>query len=126
MPECRSMSGWGAAQELEKIVGYYVMKGFHALDVGLDVTVNSTCGHRPICSRPTRRIGMPPRSRAAGGVVQPERKYARLGHDRIAYQVLGQGPPDLVLTLNSFGHVDIAWEDPGTPCSCARWHRSPG
>jgi class 3 adenylate cyclase len=36
-----------------------------------------------------------------------------LGHDRIAYQVLGQGPPDLVLTLNSFGHVDIAWEDPG-------------
>jgi class 3 adenylate cyclase/pimeloyl-ACP methyl ester carboxylesterase len=45
--------------------------------------------------------------------VQPETRYARLGHDRIAYQVLGQGPPDLVVTLNSFGHVDIAWEDPG-------------
>jgi pimeloyl-ACP methyl ester carboxylesterase len=45
--------------------------------------------------------------------VQPETKYARLGHDRIAYQVLGQGPPDLVVTLNSCGHVDIAWEDPG-------------
>jgi class 3 adenylate cyclase len=27
--------------------------------------------------------------------------------------VLGHGPPDLVVTLNSFGHVDIAWEDPG-------------
>jgi class 3 adenylate cyclase/pimeloyl-ACP methyl ester carboxylesterase len=45
--------------------------------------------------------------------VQPETRYARLGHDRIAYQVLGHGPPDLVLTLNSFGHIDIAWEDPG-------------
>jgi class 3 adenylate cyclase len=45
--------------------------------------------------------------------VQPETKYARLGHDRIAYQVLGQGPPDLVLTLNSFGHVDVGWEEPG-------------
>jgi class 3 adenylate cyclase/pimeloyl-ACP methyl ester carboxylesterase len=45
--------------------------------------------------------------------VQPETRYARLDHDRIAYQVLGQGPPDLVVTLNSFGHIDIAWEDPG-------------
>jgi len=30
--------------------------------------------------------------------VQPKTKYARLGGDRIAYQVLGQGPPDLVMT----------------------------
>jgi class 3 adenylate cyclase len=45
--------------------------------------------------------------------VQPETKYARLGRDRIAYQVLGQGPPDLVMTTGSFGHVDMAWEDPG-------------
>jgi class 3 adenylate cyclase len=27
--------------------------------------------------------------------------------------VVGDGPPDLVLTLNSFGHVDIGWEEPG-------------
>ena len=45
--------------------------------------------------------------------VQPETTYARLGRDRIAYQVLGEGPPDLVLTSGSFGHVDLAWEDPG-------------
>jgi pimeloyl-ACP methyl ester carboxylesterase len=50
---------------------------------------------------------------ALGGTVLPETKYARLGGDRIAYQVLGQGPPDLVVTLFSFGHIDIAWEDPG-------------
>jgi class 3 adenylate cyclase len=44
--------------------------------------------------------------------VQPETKYARLGRDRIAYQVLGQGPPDLVVTPGSFTHVDVLWEDP--------------
>jgi class 3 adenylate cyclase len=46
--------------------------------------------------------------------VQPETKYARLGGDRIAYQVLGDGPPDLVLAPGSFGHLDTAWEDPGS------------
>jgi class 3 adenylate cyclase len=46
-------------------------------------------------------------------VVQPETKYARLGRDRIAYQVLGKGPPDLVVSSGSFGHVDLVWEDPG-------------
>jgi class 3 adenylate cyclase len=46
--------------------------------------------------------------------VQPETNYARLGADRIAYQVSGDGPPDLVLTLGSFGHLDTAWEDPGS------------
>ncbi len=48
----------------------------------------------------------------AGGAAQPETRYARLGGDRIAYQVLGQGPPDLVFTMGSFSHVDVAWEDP--------------
>jgi class 3 adenylate cyclase len=44
--------------------------------------------------------------------VQPETRYAWLGQDRIAYQVLGQGPPDLVVTPGSFTHVDTMWEDP--------------
>ena len=45
--------------------------------------------------------------------MQPETRYARLGDDRIAYQVLGHGPPDLVMTRGGYGHLDIAWEDPG-------------
>ena len=45
--------------------------------------------------------------------MQPETTYAWLGRDRIAYQVLGQGPPDLVMTGASLGHLDITWEDPG-------------
>jgi pimeloyl-ACP methyl ester carboxylesterase len=48
-----------------------------------------------------------------GGAVQPETNYASLGRDRIAYQVLGDGPPDLVMIPGSFSHIDTAWEDPG-------------
>ena len=45
--------------------------------------------------------------------MQPEAAYARLGDDRVAYQVLGEGPPDLVVTNGAFSHVDLQWEDPG-------------
>jgi pimeloyl-ACP methyl ester carboxylesterase len=47
-----------------------------------------------------------------GQAVPPQTKYARLGPDRLAYQVLGQGPPDLVLTMGAFSDVDIVWDDP--------------
>jgi class 3 adenylate cyclase len=46
-----------------------------------------------------------------GAGVQPETRYAWLGQDRIAYQVLGEGPPDLIMA--SAVTVDVAWEDPG-------------
>jgi class 3 adenylate cyclase len=46
-----------------------------------------------------------------GAGVQPETRYAWLGQDRIAYQVLGDGPPDLVMT--GAMTIDVAWEDPG-------------
>ena len=45
--------------------------------------------------------------------MQPEARYARLGEDRIAYQVLGEGPPDLIMTTGNYSHVDMVWEDPG-------------
>jgi class 3 adenylate cyclase len=50
--------------------------------------------------------------------VQPETRYAWLGQDRIAYQVFGQGPPDLVMAINVT--VDVVWEDPGA----ALWLRT--
>jgi hypothetical protein len=44
-------------------------------------------------------------------VVQPDTRYAWLGQDRIAYQVLGEGPLDLVMT--GAVTIDVAWEDSG-------------
>lgn len=57
--------------------------------------------------------------------MQPETTYAPLGDDRVAYQVLGDGP-DLVLTMGAFGHVDLQWRTRGSPCTCAGWRRSRG
>ncbi|HYT30411.1 MAG TPA: hypothetical protein VEN82_06505, partial [Actinomycetota bacterium] len=44
--------------------------------------------------------------------MQRETHYARLGNERIAYQTLGHGPPDLLLATGSFSNPDIEWEDP--------------
>ncbi len=38
--------------------------------------------------------------------------YARLNSHRIAYEVVGSGPVDLVLTTGSFSAFDTDWEDP--------------
>jgi pimeloyl-ACP methyl ester carboxylesterase len=44
--------------------------------------------------------------------VRPEIGYARSGGVRIAYQVLGAGPPDLVFVPGFVSHLDLAWEEP--------------
>ncbi len=41
----------------------------------------------------------------------PETRYARSGETSIAYQVLGDGPFDLVWTPGALTHLDLAWED---------------
>jgi class 3 adenylate cyclase len=42
----------------------------------------------------------------------PETKFAVLGEDRIAYQVLGQGPPDLLWMSSVAECIDLRWEYP--------------
>lgn len=43
----------------------------------------------------------------------PETKYARNGEVHLAYQVLGQGPPDLVqVTLGPASHLEALWDEP--------------
>ena len=43
----------------------------------------------------------------------PETRYARDGDVRIAYQVIGDGPIDLLFAAGGVVPVDIGWEDPG-------------
>jgi pimeloyl-ACP methyl ester carboxylesterase len=42
----------------------------------------------------------------------PEIRYARSGEVNIAYQVLGKGPPDLVLVPGWVSNIDVFWEEP--------------
>ena len=42
----------------------------------------------------------------------PEVKYARSGAVRIAYEVFGNGPVDLVYGRTSISHLELVWEEP--------------
>ncbi len=44
--------------------------------------------------------------------MPPETHYAKSGDVHIAYQVVGQGPFDLVLVPGWVSHVEYAWEEP--------------
>src|SRR5919202_5946118 len=50
---------------------------------------------------------------------QPETSYADAGGVSIAYQVVGDGPLDLVFFPGWFSHMDLQWQDP----LLARWLR---
>jgi class 3 adenylate cyclase len=44
-------------------------------------------------------------------MTPPETRYARSGDVRIAYQVVGNGPFDLVFVLGFVSNLDLIWED---------------
>jgi pimeloyl-ACP methyl ester carboxylesterase/DNA-binding CsgD family transcriptional regulator len=44
--------------------------------------------------------------------MRPETRYARIGRISIAYQVVGDGPIDLVLVPGFVSHVEVTWEEP--------------
>ncbi|HEX4836723.1 MAG TPA: adenylate/guanylate cyclase domain-containing protein [bacterium] len=45
-------------------------------------------------------------------MMQPETKYARSGEIRVAYQVTGEGPVDLVWAPGTASHLDLDWDFP--------------
>jgi hypothetical protein len=51
---------------------------------------------------------MPPE----GVRLTPTTKYARSGDVSIAYQVVGDGPADLVLVFGYVWSIELIWEEP--------------
>jgi class 3 adenylate cyclase len=45
-------------------------------------------------------------------VLAPETRYARSGDVNIAYQVVGDGPPDLILVPGFVSHLEKDWDEP--------------
>src|SRR5205823_1517385 len=67
--------------------------------------------HRPGGPRATRLLD----SEFPGvhtGRMRPVTRYAKSGKLSIAYQVVGEGPLDLVLVHGFVSHLDVAWEEP--------------
>src|SRR5262245_22740222 len=50
---------------------------------------------------------------AMGGVERSETRYARSGDLSIAYQVVGEGPFDLVYVPGWVSNIDLMWDEPG-------------
>lgn len=46
-------------------------------------------------------------------MFRPETRYARSGDVHIAYQVVGDGPFDLVFVQGFISNLEVHWEDPG-------------
>src|SRR3954468_22800817 len=51
-------------------------------------------------------------TRRAEAIVRPDTQYARSGAVHIAYQVLGNGPLDLVSAPGWISHIEYDWELP--------------
>jgi class 3 adenylate cyclase len=47
-------------------------------------------------------------------VSSPETRYAKSGGVNIAYQIVGDGPFDLVLVPGFVSHLELDWEEPGS------------
>ena len=52
-------------------------------------------------------------------ILQPETRYAKSGDVYIAYQVIGEGPLDLVFVPGFVSHVEASWQNSG----CAKFFR---
>ena len=60
----------------------------------------------------------------ATGMFRPETRYARSGDVHIAYQVVGDGPFDLVFVQGFISNLEVHWEDPGLATCSTAWARS--
>src|SRR5919197_1620128 len=67
-------------------------------------------------TRPERSISSPTRLRVSTrtriGMEPPETRYTRSGDVSIAYQVVGEGPLDLVYVPGWISNVELMWEEP--------------
>jgi hypothetical protein len=58
-----------------------------------------------------------------GVPVPPETRYARSGEVNIAYQVVGDGPVDVVYVPGWVSHVELAWSFLSWPGGLSDWRR---
>ena len=56
----------------------------------------------------------------------PETHYARHDGLHIAYQVFGEGPPDILFLDQWFGHLERNGTSLRSPSSASAWRRSAG
>ena len=78
------------------------------------VLTGRACVYRPERAPPVdwRIVTRPPRATVPRRFEPPETQYTEADGVSIAYQVLGEGPPDLVFVPGWLSHLDFQWSDP--------------
>src|SRR5690242_3808397 len=66
----------------------------------------------------TRRVR---RKKDTSGGIHSRTRYARNGDVHIAYQVIGDGPIDVLLVQGWITHLEVAWEQPRLADAFRRW-----
>ncbi|HEY6101787.1 MAG TPA: hypothetical protein VI007_01025 [bacterium] len=54
-------------------------------------------------------------------MMRPATRYAKSGEITIAYQVVGEGPRNLVFVMGWVSHLDYFWEEPSRHVSQTAW-----
>jgi pimeloyl-ACP methyl ester carboxylesterase len=75
------------------------------------VFTGRVCVYRPDARKPVRWEVRTRAPKATRRFRAPETRYARSGDLSIAYQVIGDGPVDLLLVQGWLQHVDFQWGD---------------
>src|SRR4029453_2021697 len=70
-----------------------------------------TCNRSTAWSRGTE-VGHAPPHFARAVLMQPRTRYVRGPEGHVAYQVLGQGPRDIVFVPDHPNNIEIMWEEP--------------
>lgn len=65
-----------------------------------------------------------PNAEGMAGMGAPPTRYARAGDVNIAYQVLGDGPVDLLWVGGLCSNLDVLWEEPAWAAFMRRLARS--
>jgi hypothetical protein len=65
---------------------------------------------RPSLDRSAEALAGRANEAKTGNVELPETRYAHTGDLSVAYQEIGEGPPDLIYIPSGFHHVELSWQ----------------
>ncbi|HEV7764704.1 MAG TPA: alpha/beta fold hydrolase, partial [Thermoanaerobaculia bacterium] len=121
-PKSLSTTGAFIPAELEQLVLHCLAKASSsrlpsARDVGLTLRALLDSTPSDLAARASARFDSSGFSTAAGTVrplstAEPVTQYALSGDVNIAYQVIGDGPLDLVFVMGWITHIEFFWHEP--------------
>jgi DNA-binding SARP family transcriptional activator/pimeloyl-ACP methyl ester carboxylesterase len=104
-----------AGRQADALRAYAELRTVLAGELGIEPAAALRELHGQILRQDPALEARAPRRRNADGDDRPQTRYVLTPDGvHIAYQVLGQGPRDIVFVPGLMSHLDLLWEDPDT------------